>query len=374
MRELGYDIDIRQPVGELTAAQRTGIAIARALRRAEHARVLVVDEPTAMLPRHEVEVLFQAIRRVRQTGVGVIYVSHRLDEVFAIANRVTVLRDGRRVGTFAVRELDEQRLVELMTGGESLMARSDGRGAKRNDGLLNVNGLCGRVLSNVSFDAHGGEIVGVAGLTGSGREELLPLLFGAAPRYDGVVRIEETSIPAAHPSAAIAAGMAMVPSDRHSAGSVTSLTVRENLVLTDLRRHTTCLGTLRRNAERAECRQWVASLDIRPSDPDVAFASLSGGNQQKVVLAKWLRMRPRVLLLDEPTQGVDVHAKAIIHHLARDIASGGAAVVVASSDDEELRECCDRVLVLRDGHIVGELRGNEITAHDLARLQLAAIR
>jgi ribose transport system ATP-binding protein len=372
MRELGYDIDPDRPVGDLAAAERTGIAIARALRDTDRARVLVVDEPTAMLPRHEVAVLFDAIRRVSGRGVGVIYVSHRLDEIFAIADRVTVLRDGRRVGTFRVDELDEGRLVELMTGGESLTARGDARPVGREDGLLTVDGLCGAVLDDVSLRAHGGEVLGVAGLTGSGREELLPLLFGAVRRRGGDIRVAGTALAAERPPAAIAAGMAFVPADRHTAGSVTSLSVRENLVLTDLGRHETQFGALRRRSERAESREWIASLDIRPREPDAPLMSLSGGNQQKVVLAKWLRVRPRVLLLDEPTQGVDVHAKATIHRLARKAANGGAAVIVASSDDEELCECCDRVIVVRDGGIAGELAGDRVNARELARLQLAS--
>jgi ribose transport system ATP-binding protein len=372
MRELGYDIDPDRPVAELAAAERTGIAIARALRDADRARLLVVDEPTAMLPRNEVSVLFDAIRRVRDRGVGVLYVSHRLDEVFSIATRVTVLRDGRRVGTFAVAELDEPFLVELMTGGAPLAVRVDGQAEERRDGVVSVEGLRGAVLADVSFAAAGGEILGVAGLTGSGREELLPLLFGARERRGGAVRVEGAVLPPGRPGTAIAAGVALVPGDRHTAGAVTSLSVRENLVLTDLRRHETRLGAMRRRAERAETRHWIRSLDVRPPAPDAPFMSLSGGNQQKVVLAKWLRVRPRVLLLDEPTQGVDVQAKAIIHRLAREAASDGAAVVIASSDDTELCECCDRVIVLRDGRITGELRGDEISAHELARLQLAS--
>jgi ribose transport system ATP-binding protein len=372
MHALGYDFDVGRPVGELAAAERTGIAIARALQHGEQARVLVVDEPTAMLPRHEVQVLFDAIARVRRRGVGVIYVSHRLDEVFSIADRVTVLRDGRRVGTFRVRELDEHRLVELMMGGAVASSRAASGSGAREAGLLAVRGLAGNVLSDVSFAAGGGEVVGVAGLTGSGREELLPLLFGALVRRAGEVRVAGTTLPSARPSEAIAAGMALVPGDRHRSGSVTSLSVRENLALTDLRRHTTRFGAVRRRAERAETRRWITSLDIRPADPDAPFMSLSGGNQQKVVLAKWLRVGPHVLLLDEPTQGVDVQAKAIIHHLAREAASRGAAVVIASSDDAELCDVCDRVLVIRDGRVAGELREDEITAHELARLQLAA--
>jgi ribose transport system ATP-binding protein len=227
------------------------------------------------------------------------------------------------------------------------------------------------VLDAVSFSAAGGEIVGVAGLTGSGREELLPLLFGARRCRSGEVSVDGVALAPGSPPAAIAAGVALVPADRHRSGSVTSLSVRANLVLTDLRRHAGRFGSLRRKAERAETRSWADRLDVRPRDPDAPFTSLSGGNQQKVVLAKWLRMRPRVLLLDEPTQGVDVQAKAIIHDLAREAAMAGAAVVIASSDDAELCACCDRVLVVRDGRIAHELRSGAIDEHELARLQLA---
>jgi ribose transport system ATP-binding protein len=372
MRNLGYEIDPRRPVGELAAAERTGVAIARALRDAQNARLLVVDEPTAMLPRHEVAALFEAIRRVRDRGLGVIYVSHRLDEVFAIADRVTVLRDGRRVGTFAVDDLDEPRLVKLMTGGTPLQSRSDARATERANALLAVRGVRGAALTGVDFDVAGGEVVGVAGLTGSGREELLALLFGARERRAGDVRVAGASLAPGRPAEAIAAGMALVPADRHGCGCVNTLSMRENLVLTDVRRHATRAGLLRRDAERAESRRWIASLSVRPAEPDAPFMSLSGGNQQKIVLAKWLRLRPRVLLLDEPTQGVDVQAKAIIHRLARQAAAEGAAVVIASSDDADLSDCCDRVLIVRDGRIAGELRGDEIDSQALAHLQLAA--
>jgi ribose transport system ATP-binding protein len=372
MRELGYDFDVARPVGELAAAERTGVAIARALARTEDACLLVVDEPTAMLPRHEVEILFEAIRRITERGVGVIYVSHRLDEVFAIADQVTVLRDGRRVGTFPVQALDEHRLVELMMGSAPHESQRVQRADGRTTGLLTVRGLDGRAVNNVSFDVDGGEVVGVGGLTGSGREELLPLLFGAYRRGGGAVEVAGEALPAGSPSAAIAAGVALVPGDRHGAGSIMSLLVRENLVLTDPRRHAGRFWKLRRNRERAEAQHWTTSLEIRPRDPDVPFTSLSGGNQQKVVLAKWLRMQPRVLLLDEPAQGVDVGAKAIIHDLARQAAAGGAAVLIASSEDAELCDCCDRVLVIRDGRVAGMLEGDEINSHALARLQLAA--
>ncbi len=371
MRALGYEFDVRRPVGELAASERTGIAIARALEHWEEARVLVVDEPTASLPRHEVRILFEALDRVRTQGLGVIYVSHRLDEVFSIADRVTVLRDGCRVGTFPTSALDPDRLVTLMVGEETLRPPRSSRPTNDSGIVLQVTGLRGCVVDNVHLEARGGEVVGIAGLTGSGREELLPLIFGAISRGGEVV---VAGVPvAATVTAAINAGMALVPAKRHAEGSITSLTVRENCTLTDLKRLSGRGGLLRRSAERGEVDDWIKTLEVRPPTPDALFATLSGGNQQKIVLAKWLRRHPRVLLLDEPTQGVDVHAKAIIHALARDVAARGWTVVIASSDDVELCDACDRVIVLRDGRIVGETTGAAVTPEQIARLELAAV-
>ena len=371
MRALGYNVDVRRPVQDLAAAERTGVAIARALATAELARVLIVDEPTAVLPRAEVGLLFDAITRVRELGLGVIYVSHRLDEVFTIADRVTVLRDGQRVGTYPVHDLDEARLVELMVGSESLVATDSVAANICGDELLHVGRLAGSRVKDVTFGVGSGEIVGLAGLTGSGREEILRLIFGADPAVGGAVHVAGVPLAPPSPSAAMAAGVGFVPSDRHTAGSVVAMKVRENLTLTDVRRHTGRFGRLRRRDERSEVGEWIARLQISPADPDVPFSSLSGGNQQKVVMAKWLRMKPKVLLLDEPTQGVDVHAKAIIHRMAREAATSGAAVVIASSDDDELCDTCDRVLVLRDGHVAAELR-ETLSSHELGRLQIGS--
>jgi ribose transport system ATP-binding protein len=371
MWALGYDFDVRVPVGQLGASERTGIAIARALEDSEQARVLVVDEPTASLPRREVQILFEALDRVRDHGVGVIYVSHRLDEVFSIADRVTVLRDGRRVGTFDASALDVDALVTLMVGGETLRPPRLSRTSIGTRTMLEVRGLRGYVVDNVDLAARGGEVLGIAGLTGSGREELLPLIFGAT-RRGGEVLVDGTPI-GSTVDAAMNAGVALVPADRHTDGSITTLTVRDNCTLTDLRRLSGRAGLLRRSSERIEVCSWIKTLDVRPPSPDAVFATLSGGNQQKIVLAKWLRRDPRVLLLDEPTQGVDVHAKAIIHALARDVAERGWGVVMASSDEVELCDTCDRIVVLRDGRIAGEATGAAMTPEHIARLQLAGL-
>jgi ribose transport system ATP-binding protein len=368
VESLGYDFDVREPVATLAAAEKTGVAIARALQDEEGARVLVLDEPTATLPTSEVDVLFAAVRRVQARGLGVIYVSHRLDEVFEIAGRVTVLRDGRRVGTWETKAIDEHQLIERMTGGVPLKA-GKATAATVGESRLEVSDVGGETLETLSFSVRAGEVLGIAGLTGSGRDELLPLLFGVAPRR-GRITVDGTDVPRSDPHAAKAAGLALVPADRHRQGGILLMSLRENVTLTDLGRHTS-RTRLSHAKERAEVEQWIETLDVRPPTADAALDSLSGGNQQKIVLAKWLRTNPGVLLLDEPTQGVDVGAKASIHALVRRAADEGAAVVLASSDDEEIEDTCDRVLVLRDGTLAGELVGDEVSRETLGRLQLS---
>ncbi|MFN8217840.1 MAG: sugar ABC transporter ATP-binding protein [Solirubrobacterales bacterium] len=369
LASLGFRLDVRQPLGQLAAAERTGVAIARALWEWEEgARVLVLDEPTATLPAAEVDILFEAVRRVRDRGLGVIYVSHRLDEVFSIADRISVLRDGRKVGTYPVSDLDEDKLIALMVG-SAVTRTAASSPAAAGEALLSVRGLCGTVLEDVDFDAYAGQVLGFAGLTGSGREELLPMLFGSAPRR-GEVRVGGELISSGSPQAAIKGGLALVPADRLRQGGVFEMSVAVNLTLTDLQRLRGAAGYVSTRRERREAEEWVKRLDVRPPNPDLLLASLSGGNQQKVVIAKWLRLRPKVVLLDEPTQGVDVGAKAMIHALLRDAAAAGAAVVIASGDDEEIAEVCDRVCVFRDGAITAELMQGETTIDEIGRLQL----
>jgi ribose transport system ATP-binding protein len=368
---LGYDFDVRRPVRELNASERTGIAIARALENVESARVLVLDEPTASLPRHEVRILFAAINRVRELGLGVIYVSHRLDEIFAIADRVSILRDGRKVATLDTESLDDEQLVSLMIGrGRDASQRPELPDDER-PVVLEVVNMRGVTVDGVDLIARRGEVLGIAGVTGSGRDELLSLIFGSAPRA-GLVRVGGREVRSSDPSAAIAARMALVPAERHRVGCVLPMSVAENCTLTDVRRFARFAGLLSRRKELGEVKDWIASFDIRPPRPDAVFGTLSGGNQQKVMLAKWLRTKPQVLLLDEPSQGVDVGAKDKIHELARSAADDGVAVVMASSDDIELSERCDRILVMSHGAIVTELVGPEISPENLARAQLAA--
>ena len=292
-----------------------------------------------------------------------IYISHHLDEVFAIADRVTVLRDGRVVGTYATTDLDEDRLVSLMCGDVELSPRIERDTSLASKPVLEVRSLCGTVVDDVSFTAYSGEVLGIAGLTGSGREQILRLLFGALPR-SGEVLVDGKLAPP-HPTKAVAAGIALVPADRTGGGSIVDLTVRENFTLADLKRHSRAGARQQNRGTGRNARMDQGARHPLPR-PEAVFDSLSGGNQQKVALAKRLRMKPRVVLLDEPTQGVDVQAKATIHALARKAAADGATVVIASSDDAEICDTCDRALIMRDGRFVGQIERDDLSPETIS--------
>lgn len=380
LRSLGYEFDVDRPVKDLRAAERTGIAVARALTNLDEAHVLVIDEPTATLPPAEVDILFRAIERVRARGIGILYISHRLDEIFRIADRVTVLRDGHRVGCYDIADIDQATLVERMVGDVDLRSGHEdvdlrsgheegGSGDHMvSEAVLIAERLCGTTLCDVSFEARSGEVLGIAGLTGSGREEILPLLFGAVDRR-GTVTVAGTEVAAGSIKSAVAVGIGLVPANRMEQGGMMAMSITDNCTITDLRRHSHPLGAISRRSRNAEVEDWMSKLDVRPRNRDSALMSLSGGNQQKVIIAKWLRMSPQVVMLDEPTQGVDVGAKATIHRLLGDAADKGASVIIASSDEVELVDTCDRVIVLSHGEIAGELRGRAITAKAIADLQ-----
>jgi ribose transport system ATP-binding protein len=357
--------DVTVPVARLTPAERTIVAIARALDSWEDPRgLLILDEPTAALHSDEVGRLFTAVRAAAARGAAVIFVSHRLDEVLDLTDRVVVLRDGRLVADTPVAHLDHDGLVRLIVGSAlEQAAPREGRGT--GELALQVRGLAGGTVRELDLGVRAGEVVGVSGILGSGREHLAPLLFGALPRTSGDVAAGGSELPAADPGAAIRAGVAYVPSDRHADGAVMTMRVRENLTLPDLRRLRRRGGQIDFAAERREVGEWLQRIELRPADPERPLELFSGGNQQKVVLAKWLRNEPRVLLLDEPTQGVDVGAKAAIYDLLRDAAEQGAAVLIASSDTAELAAVCDRVVVMRDGVACAEVDGPELTEERL---------
>jgi ABC-type sugar transport system ATPase subunit len=365
LEQFDASFDVTVPIAALTPAERAIVAIARAFDGWESPHgLLILDEPTAALHSDEVGRLFNAVRRAAAQGAGVVFVSHRLDEVMDLADRVVVLRDGRVVADAPVAKLDQKELVRLIVG--AALAEGAARAAcETGDCALSVTGLAGGLVSELDLDVGAGEVVGVAGIIGSGREHLAALIFGAQPRSAGDVVVAGSALPVGDPRAAIDAGVAYVPGDRHADGAVMPLRVRENLTLPDLLRLRRRFGRLDRSAEHREVADWVERVALRPAEPERPLELFSGGNQQKVVLAKWLRNDPRVLLLDEPTQGVDVGAKAAIYNLIHDAAARGAAVVIASSDTAELAATCDHVIVMRDGRASADVRGGELTEERL---------
>ncbi|GLS22285.1 ribose import ATP-binding protein RbsA [Labrys miyagiensis] len=364
LADIDVDIDAERKVGDLSIGQRQVVAIVKALSYAS--RVLIMDEPTAALTAGEVERLFAIMRRLSASGVGIVYISHRLEEVPQIADRVTVMRDGLVAGTTAA-DAPQSELVRLLVG-RPLDELYPPRSAAVGPRLLHLENASFRpkrqragwqVPSGLSLDVHRGEIVGLAGLMGAGRTELLSALYGTglAGRWEGTVEIEGRAVKLDSIRAARRAGIAFVTDDRRGSGLMLRMGVGRNLVMSILKR-------VSPNGFSSAAREAVAVLkafgqfDIRPRNPDIAVGALSGGNQQKVVLAKEILGEPRLLLLDEPTRGVDVGAKGEIYARLRDLARQGLGILVASSEMPELIGLCDRIIVLRQGRDVAEFKGS----------------
>jgi ribose transport system ATP-binding protein len=368
---LGFsDIDVSLPVGRLAPSQKTAVALARALHGwAESAHLLVLDEPTATMPGADVERLFEAIRILKARGVAILYVSHHLDEVFEIADDVSVLRDGRHIATTPISDLDHDALIELMIGHrlERVIHRSDSEGDGRP--RLEVRGLIGGSIRRADIVVRPGEIVGVAGITGSGRESLVPFVTGQLPSDAGSVVVDGTPIPNFDPSAAIDAGLAFVPADRAHFGVIPLASVTHNVTLADVARNWK-RGRLRHDDESTECVGWIDRLGIKTRSASSPIAALSGGNQQKVLFARSLRLDPGVLVLDDPTSGIDVAAKDQILRLISEAAAAGAAVLVASTDTDELVQVAHRVVIMVNGLIADELSGPDLTLENVERSQL----
>jgi galactofuranose transport system ATP-binding protein len=372
LERYGIRADVTAPLHSLGLGVQQMVAIARAV--SVDARAVIMDEPTSSLEAREVETLFGVIGQLREEGVGVIYVSHRLEELYEICDRVTVLRDGRVAHTGELSDLSRLQLIAHMLGRELAEVEKEGATGfgeeheAAREPILVAQGLTQHPrLREVSLDVRPGEVVGLAGLLGAGRSETAKAIFGAEPLDSGSVRMEGKDIKTGSPGAAIKAGIAFLPEDRKLEGIIPDLSVKENIVAAALPRLARA-GMVSEKAQEELVEEYVQSLGIKTSNPDQPVRELSGGNQQKVLLARWLCMNPKVLILDEPTRGIDVGAKAEIQKLVDDLATKGLGIILISSELEEMTEGSDRVVALRDGAVVGLLSEEEITEGNLMEI------
>lgn len=367
LEQVGLDISPKTIVSSLTIGHQQLVEIAKAL--SVDARILIMDEPTSSLSARECEALFEVVDQLRQRGVSVVYISHRLSEVTRLADRVTVLRDGENAGELAGDEIHHDAMVRLMVGRDvsQFYARKQ---HPIGDAVLDVCdlGTPDWPSHKLSFEVRAGEILGVAGLVGAGRTEMLRSLFGIDTPLSGTIQVDGNEVRIDSPADAIEAGMALVPEDRKQHGLVLEMNVRQNVSLAGLFRNRIGLGFLNRRKERSDSQATIEKMRVRtPSDKQMV-QFLSGGNQQKVVIGKWLSMMPKLLLLDEPTRGIDVGAKEEIYRLMESLAEQGMGVLFVSSEMEEILGMSDRVLVMHEGQITGELRRDELSEEAIMQL------
>jgi len=375
-RAVGLDVDPRRLVADLSVAEQQMVEIARALSM--DARLVVMDEPTSALSDKEVQRLFAIVRDLKGRGIAVIFVTHRLEEVMRLCDRLTVLRDGRLVGSAAVGEVTVDAVVKMMVGRElNRLFRHRERGAAAGPPALEVAGLGRRrdprdphavELHGIDLTVRRGEIVGLAGLVGAGRTELARAVFGADPVRHGRVRVEDREVAIRSPADAIRAGIGLVPEDRKQQALFLALAVRNNLSVAAMDRLVGALGLVRRGAEDALVDRFRKKLGIKMASAEQAVGNLSGGNQQKVVLARWLALQPKVLIVDEPTRGIDVAAKAEVHALLYELAEAGIAILAISSELPEILTISDRIVTMREGRVTGELSREEASEERLMQL------
>jgi len=370
LERVGICVDPSLPLQDLSPAERQLVAVARALRR--RPSVLVLDEVTASLSEPEVQLLHRQIRRLRERGIAILYVSHRLEEIFSIADRVTVLRDGRHIATLDVAGLSQQDLIRHIVGTD--IDQMFGAGVSRSEAahdnvLLELSGVGDSKLSNLNLKVAKGEIVGIAGLAGSGRSRLLKMIYGVQPFSQGQIKLEGKSQVFQHASDALRAGIGLVTEDRIADGFVESLPIWQNVTLPWTSSFSR-FGVLKINEERRAASAKVSVLDVKMPGIEASMQQLSGGNQQKAIFARWLTRPIRLLLLNEPTHGVDIKSKSQIYGLIRSLTEKGLGVLMVSSEIEELVGLCDRILVLRNGSFETEISGPSMTKNNVLHMLL----
>lgn len=368
MERIKVDIPLEALVGELPIGLQQLVAICRALT--SDLKLLILDEPTASLTKHDIDNLLRVVRDMQQAGIAVMFVSHKLNEIFEVAERITVLRDGVSVGTLPREELTNEKLVGLMTGKTITETRFAFEAMpEAGQPLLEVRGLSKKNnFADISFSLSAGEIVGITGVIGSGRTELALALFGISPADEGEILVDGKRVTVRNVQDAVDAGIAYVPENRLVQGLIMKQSVADNIIASVLKRILTPLRLIDPQQRRHRVEEWVEALGIKVSDADVPVQTLSGGNQQRVVIAKWLATNPKILILDGPTVGIDVMAKSAIHNIIRELAGRGMGVLLISDEVGEVVTNCNRILLMRSGRIRSEIRAEGIHADEVQRL------
>lgn len=365
MHGLGFDIDVRRLVGEISVAYKQVVEIAKVL--SANARILILDEPTAVLTPAETEKLFATLQRLKAAGVSIVYISHRMDEIFRICDTVTIMRDGEITGGGAVRDFGVDAMVELMIG-RKLSTLYPIRDVRMGAEVLRAQGLCGNIFEEVSFTLHHGEVLGIFGLVGSGRTELVRALFGADSLKGGSVNIAGKAVRIRSPYQGIQHGLALIPENRKEQGLILEKSIGQNMTMCSLKKTNRPRGILNRSREKTLVDRLVRELSIKAENTALPVSSLSGGNQQKVVIAKWLATDSTVLLMDEPTRGVDVGAKVEIYQIINALAARGVGILMISSELNEIIGMCDRVLVIDKGRCRGILNKADMNEMSIMKL------
>ena len=361
LEELGIEIDVTRPLKNYSTAIQQMVAIARAV--SINAKLVIMDEPTSSLDTHEVQVLFRIIRQLKSKGISVIFISHKLDEIFEICDRLTVFKDGEYVGDYDIGELNQLKLISLMVGKDTVELERNKQGYE----FANAKVIAemkdirqGMRLNGINIEIKKGEVVGLAGLLGSGRTELAQVLFGSGMPDNGEIFWWGEKAGIHSPADAIKKGMGFCTEDRKTEGIIPHLSVRENITIALLPKLNS-FGFVKTKEQDEIVRSYIDRLKIKTPTPEQAICNLSGGNQQKVLLARWMCMNPKLMILDEPTRGIDVGAKAEIEQLIQEFSKSGISVLMISSEIAELERNCDRIIVMREGRVIGELAGDQIS-------------
>lgn len=366
LQELKIDISPSETVGNLPVSKQQMIEIAKAL--SIHAKVLIMDEPTSALTAKEIEELFRIIKRLREDGCGIVYISHRLEELQHIVDRVTVMRDGQYITAMNLKDATMDQIITHMVGRE-IKEKFPRVECEKGKKIFEVKGLnAGRLVRDISFDVYEGEIVGFAGLMGAGRTEITRAIFGVDPKTSGELYVDGQSVSIHNPMDAIKAGIVLAPEDRKKDGLCTKLPIRDNIALPNLDLICNRCGVIDKKKEDQMCEDAVRNLHIKTPNVEVDAGSLSGGNQQKIVVGKWLARNSRVVIFDEPTRGIDVAAKVEIYNLMNELKQQGIAVVFVSSEMPEIMGIADRIIVVCDGRITGEVMARETTQQQILKL------